>query len=214
MFGFDKDPIIEKQDLETHQISIFGENLFLLVEAYLMPEYNQLYSFDRVPVQLTLKLNDCNNCSGLEDGIPFWFFYEKMDGIGSGGSFCSENFYSIVIKPGEEKTINGWITFTGEGIFRHGLVDNNLKDSYIRLSATKRNFTVYSGHILQQIKSNRAIHMLTNIALGTSFFVLAFVCLQSHNNFKNQELQKKNIDRLLRKLNDIKKSIINSKDKK
>lgn len=214
MFGFDKDSIVPKQDLETYRFSAFGEDLVLHVEAYLKPEYNLLYSFDRVPVQLSLELIDCMNCTELDEGIPFWFFYEKIDGQGSGGSFCSDNFYSIVIKPGEEKIINGWITFTGEGLFRHGLVDNNLDGIHIRLVATNKNFTVYGSHILHQIKNSRAINTLTYIAVGASFFVLTFVCFQSYNNIENQELRKKDTDRLLRKLNDINKSINNLKDKK
>ena len=212
MLGFDKEPIGTQWDWETHKISEFGEDLELHVKAKLMPEYNQLYSFDRVEVELTLRLDECYNCNEIEEGIPFWFFYEKIDGSGSGGSFCSDNFYSIIVKPGEEKTVNGWVTFTGEGIFRHGLVDNNLKGIHIRLAATNNNFTVYSGHILQQVKSNRAIHILTYIALGASFFALAFVCFQSHNNIENKKTQEKDINRLLNKLNDIKKSIDNLQD--
>lgn len=199
-FGFDKDPVKPKQDLEIHRITNFNEDLDLLVEAFLMPEFNLLYSFEKVPVQLELRLDNCSNCSEIENGIPFWFFYEKADKSVSGGSYCSDNFYNLSIKPGENKIFNGWVVFTGEGTYKHGLVDNNLKGIHIRLTSSNRNFTVYPNYILQQLENNRAINWLTYIVISSSFFVLSSISFQIYFSLEIQEKQKQDMNRLIRKI--------------
>jgi hypothetical protein len=199
-FGLDKDPVKPKQDLQIYRITDFDKDLDLFVEAYLMPEFNLLYSFDEVPVQLKLRLDNCDNCLEIADGIPFWFFYEKIDDSGSGGSYCSNNFYNLTIKPGEEKTFTGWVVFTGEGTFKHGLVDNNLKGYHIRLEATNKNFTVYPNYIVQQLRNNRVINSLTYIVISTSFFILSFTCYQSYSSQKLYGDQRRDFKRLIRKI--------------
>ena len=207
MVELDKTQVIPKQDLEIHHFQKFGKSLTITATACLTPDYNLIYSFEETPLKLELDFKECDNCPELENGLTFWFFYEKVNGSGSGGSIMSyspDDFYHINIKPGEKIELEGWVKFTGEGVYRHVLRNAT---HHIRLESTEKTFTVYANHIAYQIRSNRVIESFSNITAGTSFIMLAFICFQSCNNIENRTEQKKEFKKLLSKLNQIKKII-------
>lgn len=203
IFEWDKDPVIPKQDIDNHRFTISGKSYSIIAEAYLMPDYNLLYSYEQTPVKLKLDFSNCYNCLELKDGVTFWFFYEKINGSGSGGSIMSwspDDFYNINIKPGEIKEINGWVQFTGEGVYRHVLYNAT---NHIRLESETKNFIVYPNYISYQIRSNRVIESFSYITAGLSSIMIVFICLQEYNSLQNRSRQDHKFKILIEELKQI-----------
>lgn len=214
----DRPPVISKQDLYIHHFNKFGKQLIIIAEARLKPNYNVIYAYEKTPISLTLEFNKCGECPELENGLTFWFFYEKINDTMSGGSIVSQspdNFYRINIKPNETKTLHGWVQFTGEGFFRHVLW-NSTYDIRLVVDVNYRYariIPVDESHIAKQIRSNIVIESLGSITAGVSFIMLAFICFQSLSNIENRIERKKELKKLLSKLDEI-KPIISNKDSK
>lgn len=197
--GLTKPRVVPIQDHETHEFKDSGIEFDLTITAYLKPEYNILYSYAETNVELKISLEEPNNCPKdiEEKGFSFWFFYEKINGSGSDGSIVSYdpvNFYDINIKPGESKTLHGWVKFTGEGEFRHVLwnASNN-----IRLEGTNKKFNVYPGYIYYQIESNKVVVSFSIITGGLSFIMVAFIFYQRYDKIEIEKRQYKNFKKLI-----------------
>lgn len=202
MADIDVSPPVPIQDFGDHRFTLSGNTLDLLAEAYLAPQYNLLYSYDEVPITLSLRMSNCYNCSDLEDGISFWYFYKKISDNTSGGSIVSnspDNFYRLKIKPGETKDFTGTVKFTGEGVYRHVLWNAT---HGIRLESAEKSFNVYANHILYQIKSTRVVESFSAVTVGLSFFMLAFLCYQG-SNIENRLEQAKFMDKFSYELHKI-----------
>lgn len=211
---WDRAPVIPKQDLEIHRFNLFGKSHSIIAEAYLKPDYNLIYSFEETPITLNLEFSKCNECPELENGVTFWFFYEKVDDSGSGGSIMSyspDDLYHINIKPGEKKEFEGTVKFTGEGIYRHVLWNSTHS---LRLESEEKTFNVYPNHIAYQIRSDRIIESFSSITAGTSFIVLAFISFQSYSNIESRIEQDEKFKKLLSEIKEVRTISSDKSDKK
>jgi hypothetical protein len=210
----DGELILPKQDLAVHRFQYSGIQYTIVVTAWI--NENLIYSFEKTPITLNLSFNNCTDCREFEKGLTFWFYYEKINGSGSSGSIVSyspnEDFMNINIKPGETKELDGWVIFTGEGIYRHVLWNATYG---IRLvEPDEKTFVVYPYYIISQIRSNRVIESFSYITAGTSFIMLTFICIQIQNNFENTKIQGTAYNKILSELNQIKKIINNRNNKR
>lgn len=214
----DRPRIIQKKDLYTHSFTEFDKQLIIEAEARLTPNYNVVYAYEETPISLTLTFFECGECPELENGLTFWFYYEKIGGSeyyekinasGGGGSIVSiypDNFYAINIKPNETKTFDGWVQFTGDGIFRHVLYNRtyhiklevDVEDRYSRV------VPVDESHIAKQIRSSIVIESFSAITVGVSCIMLIFICFQLYSNIENRLEREKELKELLSKLDEMK----------
>ncbi len=156
-----------------------------------------------------LDFNCWGNCSKFKDGINFYFAYVKAKNhtlIDSLLSNTPDDFYNINLKPGQRKTLHGWIKFRDEGAYQHLLY--NYEHSLF-LKGNETTFFVQGNYIANQIKTNRNIESFSYITVGVSLVMLAFFCFQSFNNKDNRIKRNKGFTDVIAKLDEIQKTFEN-----